>query len=196
MFSHHRVSLPHLTEAEEATYDAEMIEVKLRNLPSNFPVQLANALESSYNSTFLAHMSGLHNGKQTNPDSKESFSIVTALRNRRISGKFTFLTHETGLTSAILANYELLKWYHRSALVRSPEIMEFFEIATEDGVENPQLNQMLSLKVLNMGWGFDTHGCLSFYRCQNEWGNKAEYVVYVKRDTPEKGPDHAVVVID
>jgi hypothetical protein len=196
MFSHHKVKLPHLTETEEATYDAEMIEVKLRNLPSNFPVQLANALESPYNSTFLAHMSSLHNGKQTNPDSKESFSIMTALRNRRISRKFTFLTHETGLTSAMLANHELLKWYRRSALVRPPEIMELVEIATENGVENPQLNQMLSLKVLNMGWGFDTHGCLSFYRCQREWGAKAEYIVYVKRDIPEKRPDHEVVVID
>jgi hypothetical protein len=196
MFSQPGMRLPHLTEAEEATYDAEMIEVKLRNLPSNFPVQLANALESSYNSTFLAHMSSLHNGKQTKYDSKESFSIMTALLNRRISGTFTFLTHETGLTNAILANHELLKWYRRSALVRPPEIMEFIEIATKDGVENPQLNQMLSLEVLNMGWGFDTHGCLSFYRCQREWNTKVEYVVYVKRDIPEKRPDHEAVVID
>jgi hypothetical protein len=196
MFSRPRTRLPYFSEAEDATYDAEMIEVKLRNLPSNFPVQLANALESSYNSMFLAHINNLHNGEQMELDNKKSFSIMTALLNRRIAGKFTFLTHETGLTSAILANHELLKWYHRSALVRPPEIMEFIEIATKDGVENPQLDQMPSLEVLNMGWGFDTHGCLSFYRCQREWGAKAEYIVYVKRDIPEKRPDHEVVVID
>jgi hypothetical protein len=193
MFNRHIDRLPRLTEADEATYTAGMFEIALQNLPANFPVRLTNALECSYKSAFLTHMNSMHNSIQTNPDSKESFSIMTASCNQRFAEEFKFLTHETGLTSVILANHELLKWYRRS---RHSYITNFREIASEDGVENPQLNQVLSLGVCDMGWSFDTHGCLSFYRCQKVWDMTIRYIVYVKRDNPEKQPDHEVGVME
>jgi hypothetical protein len=194
MFNHPRGILPHLTEVEEATYDAVMLKITLPNLPSNFPARLTNTLECSYKSAFLAHMSSLYYKRQPKTGSKEVFSIISV----RITATMynTRVTHETGFTSVILANHELLKWYCRSTSEQSLEIENFIEIAIEDGDENPQLNQMRSVGNLDLGWGFDTHGCLSLYRCQNEGRKTVHHVVYVKRDIPQNWSDHEVVVLD
>jgi hypothetical protein len=194
MFDYTKGRLPHLTEDEEATYDAGMLMVTLPNLPSNFPARLTNTLECSYKSAFLAHMSSLHYKVQPKPGSREFFSIISV----RITATTynTPITHETGFTSVILANHELLKWYCRSTSEQSPKIENFIEIAIQNGAENPQFNQMCSVGNLDLGWGFDTHGCLSLYRCQNEGRTTVHHVVYVKRNTPENWSHPEVVVIE
>jgi hypothetical protein len=196
MFNPRRKKLPLLTEAEEATYGARMFEVTLRNIPSDFPVRLTDALERSYKSAFLAYMNSLRTKVQRDSDSKETFSIITARRNRNADTDFVLKTHETGLSSVILANDELLKWYCRSKSGQFMEIKNFLEIETKDGVANPQYDRVRSIKAWNLGWGFDTYGCLSFYRSQIERDRVVHYVVYVERNIIERQSGNEVVVIE
>ena len=147
-----------------------------------------------YNSGLLAHLSGPKNGAQANSESKETFSIITAFRSVR-NDEWTIQTRKAGIPSVLIANHNLLKWYCRSMSQHRISIGRSFEVKPKDGVANSYYpKDGKSAREYELGWGFDTHGCLSFYISQIEQDRVLQYVVYVERNIIKRQPGNEVAV--
>jgi hypothetical protein len=169
--------------------DAEVIEEKdetyhvttrLHSKFGLFPALLQNRLQKAYEVTIQYHMNVLQSGSI--PEYKYSYSIVTERRIRQIATNSLCNVNlcKGGIVSLSIANTALLELFLKSQK-ESLKKPNFVMLKQQEGIVNPEFTQLHAVRHDEIGWGFDSYGCLSLYLVYIDQGKLREYVIYVQR---------------
>jgi hypothetical protein len=144
-----------------------------------FPLQLRKTLQLSYTATVQSLMKTLE-ARATTRD-KYIFSIILDVRVRQSSRNAVNTTTICGgIPSLSLANTVLLDRFlnTKKKFLEKPS---FVYLKTDEGIANPDFIQLHSVRRNEIGWGFDTNGCLSLYLVYMEDAKLNEYALFVQR---------------
>jgi hypothetical protein len=172
--------------------DAELIEdekdetyhvtTKLHGKYNVFPELLRNRLQASYVATIQFQINALQSGAVS--EYKYTYSVVTERRIRQVTPSLEPTCNTTlckdSIVSLSLANTALLEVFLKSQKERL-EKPSFVMLKRHEGISNPEFTQLHAVRHEEIGWGFDTYGCLSLYLVYIDQGKLREYVIYVQR---------------
>ncbi|KAF1845675.1 uncharacterized protein K460DRAFT_112942 [Cucurbitaria berberidis CBS 394.84] len=136
------------------------VSVKLHRKFDHFPAKLRTILETSYKDTIDAQMDTLQSGKQL--AQRYTYSVLV------------------GQLHLSLANMQLLEAFmgrNQAGLGKAT----FVELKTKEGLANAEFIHLHSVRHGELGWGFDTHGCLSLYSVSIVDSRLKEVVYFVER---------------
>ncbi|KAF1920034.1 hypothetical protein BDU57DRAFT_438520 [Ampelomyces quisqualis] len=156
------------------------VTAKLHSKFVIFPEDLRHRLQRMYQSLLQFQMAALLSG--TTHRFNYTYSIVTEEKVREKiphAGSNITLCREN-IVSLSIANTTLLEIFlevQKDALAEP----KFILLKTQKGLANPDFNQLHSVRHDEIGWGFDTNGCLSLYLVSIDKGRLKEYFIYVQR---------------
>jgi hypothetical protein len=166
-------------ELDEAPEDYH-VSTTLHSKFGVFPELLCKALQSSYNATVQSLMKAF--AAKTVLKEKYTYSVIADSRVRQSNPNtgVTTTVYKDGLPSLSLANTALLECFldTKKKYLEKPS---FVYLRKEEGVANPDFIQLHSVRRNEIGWGFDTNGCLSLYLVFLEDAKLNEYAIFVQR---------------
>ena len=169
---------PEVIELEEdETYH---IAVRLHSKFDVYPPLLRKTLESSFGSTVQAQVKAMSD--KTLPKDKYSFAIVTERRVRQAmpNAASNRTNLKLDIPSLSLANTALLELFSRNHK-KYLEKPSFVQLKTEEGIANPEFIYHHAVRLNEIGWAFDTNGCLSLDLVYKENAKVNDYAIYVER---------------
>jgi hypothetical protein len=170
---------PDILELNEAPEDYH-VSTTLHSKFGVFPEILCKSLQSSYNAAIQSLMKAF--AAKTTLREKYTYSVIADLRVRQ-SNPNTGITSticKDGIPSLSLANTALLECFLNTKQ-KYLEKPSFVFLKKEEGVANPDFIQLHSVRRNEIGWGFDTNGCLSLYLVFFEDAKLNEYAIFVQR---------------
>jgi hypothetical protein len=147
---------------------------------NKFPVALCNKLQAACQTTFYEHIFSLEAG--TVLEYRQQYSVVTGTRVRTLSMVFETEVAVPNIFDLGVANAALLKNFVRSCPARYGKLEKerCIELKTQKGIRNEGFIELYAVRHGELGWGFDTDGCLSLYAIAVADGKPKEKVWYVK----------------
>ncbi|EDU41807.1 hypothetical protein PtrSN002B_001121 [Pyrenophora tritici-repentis] len=144
---------------------------------NGFPVALCERLQQACQASFYSHMFALQTG--TMPKHHQTYCIITSTRIRSKSIEFQTTMAITNIVDLSTANATLLRYFLDNTNVDLSK-RTFVESETVEGVANPEFLELYSVRRGDLGWGFDTDGCLSIYGAKAFDNKLTEKVWYAK----------------
>jgi hypothetical protein len=156
------------------------VTAKLHSKFLIFPEDLCKRLQRMYQSMLQYQMTALLSG--ITHQFRYTYSIVTERKVRQTApnAEPNITLCKGNIVSLNFANAMLVDIFlkaQKEALTKP----NFIELKTQEGIANPEFNQLHSVRHGEIGWGFDTNGCLSLYLFSIEEGKLKEYFIYVQR---------------
>ncbi|KAF2134023.1 hypothetical protein P153DRAFT_363041 [Dothidotthia symphoricarpi CBS 119687] len=168
-------------ETENHKDDASFqISVKMHQKFAIFPAKLRQTVEHAHKDALEAMM---ENFRADNAPNVKHTYLTT--RGRCVRSSMTSFESQTpawarNSSSPSLANMDILE-----AMATKPSVCRqkptYVELPTQDGLANPEFVHLHSVRHNELGWGFDTHGCLSLYWVKVIDGKLEEHALYVER---------------
>jgi hypothetical protein len=156
------------------------IIVELHSAYNVFPESLRVHLQKLTQSTIGILMRSASN--DTAPPFKYRYSVVSkrSVRNSDTTEKPNITLCKGNIASISIANTTLLEIFTQTwkTLLAKPG---FVYLKKEDGLSNPDFTRLHAPRTGEIGWGFDTNDCLSFYILTRKDNKLNEYVIYVQR---------------
>lgn len=120
-----------------------------------------------------------------------NFFVIKGECDSRAQANFNLLTHVNSFSTMSFANMFLLRQFmQENPIPLRPQ--KFVELKTQPGIKNEQFVLMHSVRPGEVGWGFDTHRCLSLYTAEIEEGLLRKKVFYVERQAIKQEPRELV----
>jgi hypothetical protein len=145
-----------------------------------FPEDLRKRLQRMYQSMLQCQMTALLSG--TTHQFKFTYSIFTERKVRQAtpSAEPNITLCKESIVSLSIANTTLLEIFLK-AQKESLNKPNFIQLKTQEGLANPDFNQLHSVRHEEISWGFDCNGCLSLYLVSIDKNKLKEYSIYVQR---------------
>ncbi|CAA9964671.1 hypothetical protein PTMSG1_08030 [Pyrenophora teres f. maculata] len=153
------------------------ISVTVHPKLNDFPIALCKRLQKACQAAFHIHMFALQAG--TMPRHHQAYCITTGTRTRSKSIEFQTTVAIANILDLSMANATLLRYFLDSTSIDLSK-RTFVVSETVEGVANPEFLELYSVRKGDLGWGFDTDGCLSIYGAKVIDNKLTEKVWYVK----------------
>lgn len=129
------------------------------------------------------------------PKSSQMYSVIAELRTRKSTPlvEKNIISRKDNIPSEDLANTALMEmfWEGKKAYLTKEKRPVFVELKPEGKVVNPEFTRFHCVRRNEIGWGFDSLGCLTLHMVFMENATKlCEYDIYVQRmdiEVKEKG---------
>lgn len=156
------------------------ISIKPHSKFDVFPPKLRSLLCQSHRSTLRTYVHELSSHVKKH---RETYSITQAQSIRpSISSGFTILQQVDNIQDLSLANIKLLEMAltHDKSLATMRKDL-FVELETKLGMANLKFVHLHSVRHGELGWGVDTHGCVSLFKTSIVEEKLREEVWYVMK---------------
>jgi hypothetical protein len=135
------------------------VSVRLHSKFDILPDQLRTTLENMHRAAYQTYMDDIDT--DSHPAPKKTYSVLTGQRlSPYRESDFAFTTHKTDFKNLSMANMWLVKTFwnvNKEKLERA----DFIKLDVQ-GVENPGMLWLYSVRPHEVGWALDGEGCLSF----------------------------------